>query len=198
MRGQRRVVVRRSVAATAALLMGCTLASCSDDDVSAQQPGRNIEPAPAAPTDDALTQVASSSGLRVPGWMPASLPVPEGASVTAVGVEACTVSFLLPAADAQVVGGDVGTSARGNGLAVELVSSVSQSEPAPEPEVEAGLFDEQEAPVVRVLTHVEVLRLRGAAASRGAAPLDAELTLTSRGDGFVSGEYVLAEAACAS
>lgn len=177
--------------------MSCTLAGCSGDDVSARQSGRSIEPAPAAANDNVLTQVASSAGLRAPEWMPLSLPVPEGASITDVVTEACTVNFLLPASNAQVVGGDMGASARANGLTVRLVSSVFQSEPAPVTELDGGLFGEQEVPLPPVVTHVEVLSLQGAAVSKGDAPVDAELTLTSRGDGFVSGEYALAGATCA-
>lgn len=196
MRGQPRSLVRRSVAAAAALLLSCTLVSCSEDDVSTRQPGRNIEPTPAAANDAALTQVASTTGLGAPEWMPPSLPVPEGASVTAVGNGACTVNFLVPTPDAQVVGGNVGARARANGLDVELVSSVSQTEVVPEQDMEVGLFEEDAAPVKPVVTHVVVLRLRGAAVRKKTPAVDATLTLTSRGDEFVTGEYAVAAGTC--
>lgn len=196
MRGQQVFVVRRWTAAGAALLMSCALASCSSaGDPSANRPGQDIDPAPVATDGAALAQVASS-GVRTPDWMPATLPVPEGASLTAVGRDSCTVTFLVSAHDAQVTGGAVGTSARANGLAVELVSSTSETA-APQPEVEPGLFEEEEVPVAPVITHVEVLRLQGPSGEAKGAPIDARLTLTSRGDGVVTGEYVLPAGTCA-
>lgn len=197
MRGQQVFVVRRWTAAGAALLLSCTLASCSSDgDTSANRPRQDNAPAPVAADENTLAQVASS-GVRTPDWMPATLPMPEGASLTAVGRDSCTVTFLVSAHDAQVTGGTVGASARANGLAVELVSSTSETA-APQPEVEPGLFAEEEVPVAPVVTHVEVLRLQGPSGEAKGAPIDATLTLTSRGDGMVTGEYALPGGTCAS
>ncbi|WP_162598664.1 hypothetical protein [Nocardioides gilvus] len=194
MRGQRGLLIRGWGAAGSAVLLTGLLAGCASEDDA--RVSRAAAETPAATAELAMAPAAVTPGLVAPEWFPLALPMPEGASVTAVGTLTCTVNFLVPTSDAQVEGGAVGSRARANGLQVELVSSVTSAEPVNEPVNEFGAFEE-EAPVAPVITHVEVLRLKNAADGAAVTPVDATLTLTSRGDGVVTGEYALAEDTCA-
>lgn len=195
MRGQRGLVVRGWGAAAVALLLTGSLVGCSSDDDVRPRAERVAAEKPAAAADLAVVPAAGATGLQLPDWLPSTLPVPEGASLTAVGDPACTVNFLVPTPDAQVEGAAAGSRARANGLQVELVSSVTSAAPVVPPT--GGLGFEEEAPVETVVTHIEVLRLKAAAGGPDGSPVDATLTLTSRGDGVVSGEYALADGTCA-
>ena len=195
MSGQRGTLVRGWGAAGAAVLLAGSLSGCWSADAGSQVDGRSARTPvetlkPAASTTDPS---AASSPLTLPDWLPAELPLPDEASVIAVRDVACSVTFMDWGSDALLEGASLSDRADANGLQSRLVSSVSDAEPVVQETSEFGYLED--APVATVLTHVVVLRMQRTAAA-GEPAFDATLTLTSRGDGSVIGEYALADDAC--
>src|SRR5690606_25112254 len=156
---QRGIVVRGWAAASAVVLLSGSLMACSSADAESQverrAPRPSVDTAASAPTP-----AAASSPLTLPHWLPAVLPVPEDASVIAVGVRTCTVTFMDWGTDAQLAGADLSDEADANGLQSRLVSSVSEVDAGLQQASEIGGFLEEEVPVAPVTTHVVVLEMQ--------------------------------------
>lgn len=187
--------VHRGWRAAGALVFACVLVSCSSSGDGAQPRAAQLS---AQPTAGATAGPVASTKTKVsvPRWLPAVLPMPEGASVTGVRAKACSVDFLVPAADARVEAAKVGDAARESGLDVRVVSSVSSTVPgADHLSVADDPWGEELVVEEFVDTHAVVLRLKQAEGAGGGV-VEALLTLTSSGDGVVNGDYQLVGSTC--
>lgn len=196
MRGHRETVHRcwRAVGAMAVafVLVSCSSSGDASQPRAAQLAAQPTAGAPAGPVASTKTKAK----VGVPRWLPAVLPMPEGASVTGVRAKACSVDFLVPATDALVEAAKVGDAAREAGLDVRVVSSVSATVPRGDHlSVAEDAWGEELVVEEFVDTHAVVLRLKRAEGADGGA-VEALLTLTSSGDGVVSGDYQLVGSAC--